>query len=87
MNPFAQLVSPQSQVEAIAASAELSQLPTHFYRPLDADHGRGKKEPEKAPPPRPLAQPVVWPGASARAMPEHRRDWNAPHLPGAGLRR
>lgn len=87
MNPFAQLVSPQSQVEAIAASAELNQLPTRFYRPLDADHGRGKKEPKAAPPARPPAQPVVWPGAAARAMPEQRRDWGTPYLPGAGLRR
>ncbi|WP_169517163.1 hypothetical protein [Azohydromonas australica] len=87
MNPFAQLVSPQSQVEAIAASAELSQLPTHFYRPLDADYGRWKKAPEPQVPPRPLKQPVVWPGATARALPEQRRDWNAPPLPGTGLRR
>jgi hypothetical protein len=87
VNPFAQLLSPQSQAEAIAASAQLSQLPTRFYRPLDADHGRGKKEPEAALPARPPMRPSSWPGAAARAMPEHRRDWSAPHLPGAGLRR
>lgn len=83
MNPFAQLVSPQSQAEAIAASAELSQLPTHFYRPLDADYARWKKAPEAEIPARSPAPFAHRPGAAL----EHRRDWGATHMPGAGLRR
>lgn len=39
MNPFAQLVSPQSLIEAVAASVELKQLPGRAYRPLDSHHG------------------------------------------------
>ncbi|NML18125.1 hypothetical protein [Azohydromonas caseinilytica] len=45
MNPFAQLVSPEALVDAIAASVELQQLPGRAYRPLDTLHGLWSKQP------------------------------------------
>jgi hypothetical protein len=47
MSPFAQLVSPHAQAEAVAASAQLRQLPGRAYRPLalDNDHGQWTNRP------------------------------------------
>lgn len=51
MNPFAQLVSPQSFIEAIASSTELKQLPGRAYRPLDLQHGLWTARPASEPDP------------------------------------
>ncbi len=44
MNPFTQLVSPQSLVEAIAASVQLQGLPGRAYRPLDKENGPWRRQ-------------------------------------------
>ena len=93
MNPFAQLVSPESLAEAIASSDALRQLPTRFYRPLDSDPGRWKKpqdgEARLSPAPQPelRARPIVTPGPTL--VP--RREWGPAYTSGptphTGLRR
>jgi len=45
VSPFTQLVSPQAQGEAIAASVQLQQLPGYSYRPLDTKHGPWHRQP------------------------------------------
>lgn len=84
MNPFEQLVSPQALAEAIAASAELQQLPSHFYRPLDGEQGRWKKPVDAG------AAAVAVPASVPRqvAMPERRTVWApAPPRLALGLQR
>jgi hypothetical protein len=87
VNPFEQLVSPEALAEAVASSTELRQLPAHFYRPLDSDHGRWKKAMDANAAAAPRTPPVPRPAITSERMAERHPAWGAAPVRGMGLQR